>query len=85
MPHPFTTISEALSQSKSSSFGVVYKNGKFTANDPLSFFGRKLPDPELTFDTANNKILVNVHMNGSIKNVTVYNGSYYSDNIPGVW
>lgn len=38
MPHPFTTISEALSQSRSRTFGVVYKNGKFTANDPLSFF-----------------------------------------------
>ncbi|NQX47778.1 hypothetical protein HQN87_20855 [Paenibacillus tritici] len=24
-------------------------------------------------------------MNGSIKNVTVYNDSYYSDDIPGVW
>lgn len=85
MPHPFTTISEALSQPKSSHFGVLYKNGRYTANDPHSFFGRKLPDPELTFDVANNKTLVNVHMNGSIKNVTVYNSSYYSDNIPGVW
>lgn len=84
MPHPFTTFSEALSQPRSLYFGVVYQDGKYTANDPVSFFGRKLPDPELTFDTGNNKTLVNVHMNGSIKNVTVYNGSYYSDNIPGV-
>lgn len=81
----FKTISEALAQRKSRYFGVVYKNGQYTANDGLSFFGRKLPDSELTFDIANNKTLVNVNMNGSIKFLTVYNGQYASDNIPGVW
>ncbi|GGG13061.1 glycoside hydrolase [Paenibacillus albidus] len=85
MPHPFTSISEALLQPRSRHFGVVYQNGSYTANDPLSFFARKLPDPELTFDFSNNKTLVNVYANGSIKNITVYNGSYSSDNIPGVW
>lgn len=85
MPQSFKTISEALAQPKSRYFGVVYENGRYAANDELSFFGRKLPDPELTFDIANNKTLVNVNMNGSIKFVTVYNGQYASDNIPGVW
>lgn len=85
MPQSFQSISEALAQPKSRYFGVVYENGRFAANDELSFFGRKLPDPELTFDISNNKILVNVNMNGSVKYVTVYNGQYASDNIPGVW
>lgn len=85
MPLPFKTINEALLQPRSRYFGLVYKDGCYTANDDVSFFGRKLPDPELTFDIANNKTLVNVNINGSIKFVTIYNGSYYSDNIPGVW
>ncbi|WP_178024931.1 hypothetical protein [uncultured Paenibacillus sp.] len=81
----FKTISEALALPKSRFFGVVYENGRHAANDEVSFFGLKLPDPELTFDISNNKTLVNVNMNGSIKYVTVYSGQYASDNIPGVW
>ncbi|RCX23650.1 hypothetical protein DFP94_1011252 [Fontibacillus phaseoli] len=81
----FNTISEALSQPKSRFFGVGYENGRYAANDEVSFFRHKLPDPELTFDISNNKTLVNVNMNGLIKYITVYNGQYASDNIPGVW
>ncbi|GJM78861.1 hypothetical protein HMSSN139_13570 [Paenibacillus sp. HMSSN-139] len=81
----FKSISEALALPRSRFFGVVYENGRYAANDEVSFFGLKLPDPELTFDISNNKTLVNVNMNGSIKYVTVYNGQYASDNIPGVW
>ncbi|MET3545675.1 hypothetical protein ABID47_002286 [Paenibacillus favisporus] len=85
MPQSFITISEALKQPRSRYFGIVYKNGCYTANDSMSFFGRKLPDSELTFDIANNTTLINVNMNGSLKHVNVYNGQYASDNIPGVW
>ncbi|OMF30767.1 hypothetical protein BK133_16655 [Paenibacillus sp. FSL H8-0548] len=85
MPHPFMSISEALSQPRSRFFGVTYQDGSYLAKDEMSFFGRKLPDPELSFDISNNKTLVNVNMNGSIKLVSIYHGNYYSDNIPGVW
>lgn len=85
MPHPFLSVNDALTQPRSRYFGVTYKDGSYAAHDEMSFFGRKLPDPELTFDISNNKTLVNVNMNGSIKFVSVYHGNYYSDNIPGVW
>lgn len=85
MAHRYTNVKEALAEPKSRYFGVTYQNGTYTAKDDKSFFGRKLPDPELTFDIANNKTLVNVSINGSIKYVSIYHGNYYSDNIPGVW
>lgn len=85
MSQSFQSINEALAQPKSKFFGVAYKDGSYTAKDELSFFARKLPDPELSFDISNNKTLVNVNMDGSLKLVSIYHGNYYSDNIPGVW
>lgn len=45
----FKTISEALALPKSRFFGVVYENGRYAANDEMSFFGLKLPRPRTDF------------------------------------
>jgi len=81
----FSTIEEALAAPKSRFFGVTYRDGKYAAHDSKSFFGKRIPDPELTFDVTNNKVLANLDLDGTIKFLTVYRGNYYSDNIPGVW
>lgn len=81
----YDTISDALAATKSQFFGVTNRAGVYTANDSESFFGKKLPDPELTFDVSNNKVLANLSLDGTLKHLTVYHGNYYSDTIPGVW
>jgi hypothetical protein len=81
----FGTIQEALSQPTSKYFRVSHLNGHYESGDELSFFGKRLPDNELTFDISNNKALANVSLNGSIKGISLYRSSYISDHIPGVW
>ncbi|MBW8347907.1 hypothetical protein K0H71_00430 [Bacillus sp. IITD106] len=81
----FNSIKDALKQPKSKHFWISSYNGRYQYGDKESFFGKKLPDQYLTFDISNNKVLANVNSNGSISNLTIYRGCYFSDDIPGVW
>jgi hypothetical protein len=79
------TIADALSEARSTHFRVSHRAGRFVAGDDASFFARRLPDPEVTFDVSNNKVLTNVSLGGSVKLVSIYRGQYGADDIPGVW
>lgn len=79
------SIGELLKLPRSRFFGIACEDGAYTAKDEVSFFGKTLPDPEASFDISNNKALVNVGLTGAISHLSVYNGNYATDNIPGVW
>ena len=82
----FKSIEEALSQKTSKYFWIMRdENGQMKCGDPQSFYGKNINDDKLTFDVSNNKVLVNVSFDGSIKNFTSYRKSFEVDSIPGVW
>ncbi len=81
----FNTIKQALSQETSKNFWVKCVDGSAEIGDPVSFFSKNVFDENLTFDIANNKVLANISLNGSIKHLSIYRSSYRVDCIPGVW
>ncbi len=67
-------------------FWVEYANGVATCGHAESLYARKIPDPYLVYDVSNNRALVNVQLNGTIKHFNVYRGCYASDSLaPGIW
>jgi hypothetical protein len=84
----FQTIKEALASPKSKQFWISCKDGKYEAGNETSFYSKLEPDEYLTYDISNNKVLVNVLYNGTIKYLTIYRSDYYCDTghfWPGVW
>jgi len=57
--------------------------------DPASKYISERNLEDLTFDISNNKALVNVGVQGAIKNLTIYRDSYrvagHPNSLPGVW
>lgn len=84
----FSTIQDALSSPRSDYFWLSYKDRNFETGNKQGFYSKLQPDEHLTYDISNNKVLVNVSFNGSIKYVTIFRGDYYCDTghfWPGVW
>jgi hypothetical protein len=83
------TIRDMLIQPWGKLFWIERKGGKYRMGDPSSKYGGNLNFEDLTFDISNNKVLANVGLQGSIKNLTIYRDSYRvstsSGNLPGVW
>ena len=72
----FITIKEALSQETSRHFWVSCKDGIMESGDKESFYSKDLIHENLLFDISNNKVLANCSINGTVKNLTIYRGSY---------
>jgi hypothetical protein len=66
-------------------FRATFREGRGQGGDPVSFFASRLPDPELSFDVSNNKVLANVGGHGAIRSITIYRGQHGVDDMPGVW
>jgi len=82
----FASIEDALSSPTSKFFWVSYAPGVTDYGDKESYYGKRICDKHLTFDISNNKVLVNMSLDGSIKFFTTYRQSYPADNnLPGVW
>lgn len=81
----FKTMKEALEQSKNKFFWVSCKEGVFENGDCKSFYGKLSLNNDLTFDISNNKALVSMDHNGSLRTITFYRSCYRVDAGPGFW
>jgi len=82
----FKSIDEAISGPKSNFFWVSIAPRSTECGNKESYYAKRICDENLTFDVSNNKVLVNVNLNGTIKFFTTYRQSYPADNsLPGVW
>lgn len=81
----FKSVEEALSQPLGKYFWISREGTQIKCGNEDSFYRKNVFDENLTFDISNNKVLANVSMDGSIKYISVYRGSYEADSIPGVW
>jgi hypothetical protein len=82
-PLSFADLHEALSQPWGTLFWLERKSGKYQMGDPQSDFNANLDFEHLTFDISNNKVLANMTLNGTLKNVTIYRDSYRMTCAPG--
>jgi hypothetical protein len=79
-------IEHLLAGPTSDLFWVEYADGQATCGHADSLYAQKIPDPYLVYDVSNNRAMVNVELNGSIKHFNVYRGGYASDPMaPGIW
>jgi len=87
MRHKYSSILEALSGRTSQYFWAsISKEGEENCGNPVSYFAKEFKSQHLTFDISNNRVLANVNINGSIKDLTLYYQSYPIDSeMPGVW
>jgi hypothetical protein len=86
MKVPFRTIEEALAMLRSNTFWISRDQGSVDSGNGESFYRNNRSFENLTFDISNNKILVHMSVNGTIKALAVYGESYPVDSIlPGVW
>ena len=89
------SIKEALSKPWGKMFYIERINGIYKMGDTLSHFDKNKNFEALTFDISNNKILANVGVQGTIKNLTVFRDTYFANcsesssltggSWPGVW
>jgi len=79
----FEHMSQALSQPWGNLFWIERKDGKYRMGDSQSDFNNNLDFEHLTFDVSNNKVLANMTLNGTLKNVTIYRDSYHMTCAPG--
>ena len=89
-----TSIQNALHQPWSSLFYIERKNGVYHMGDSGSQYDKNHDFTHLTFDISNNKVLANMGIQGTLKNVTIYRDSYFANcgpkeggegGWPGVW
>jgi len=77
----FKSIEEALSQSLGRYFWVSREGSRIKCGNEDSFYHKNIFDKNLTFDISNNKVLANVSVDGSIKSISVFRGSYEVDSM----
>ena len=65
------SIDHLLAGPTSDLFWVEYVRGAATCGHAQSLYAQKIPDQYLVFDTSNNRALVNVELNGVVKNFSV--------------
>ncbi|MHC4986391.1 MAG: hypothetical protein ACYTFO_09590, partial [Planctomycetota bacterium] len=82
----FDSIEAALDGPTGELFWVEFADGQATCGHNDSFYAAKIPDPYLTFDVSNNKVLTNLQLNGAIKHFASYRDCYAADPMaPGIW
>ena len=89
------SIKEAISKPWGKLFYIERIDGKYKMGDTISQFNNNKEFEHLTFDISNNKVLANVGIQGSLKRMTIYRDSYFSNcsppsgltdgSWPGVW
>ncbi len=83
------SIGEALARPWGKTFWIERANGQYRMGDRASRYFDNHDFEDLTFDISNNKVLANVDMRGSLKNLTIYRASYGVAGTPsslaGVW
>jgi hypothetical protein len=83
---PYENVHAAINGDTSDHFWAsVDENGNESYGNERSYFAKNPTDEELTFDISNNRVLANVNLNGTIKDLTVYHDDHQVDSIPGVW
>jgi hypothetical protein len=86
MKVPFRTVAEALAMPRSNTFWISRDQGSVDSGNRESFYRNNRSFENLTFDISNNKVLVHMSVNGTIKALAAYRASYPVDSIlPGVW
>jgi hypothetical protein len=90
-----SSIREALNAPWGKLFYVERIAGNYKMGDTVSHYNSNKNFEALTFDISNNKVLANVGVQGTLKNLTFYRDSYFANcspspgltdgNWPGVW
>lgn len=88
-------INAALSKPWGKLFCIERINGNYCMGDTMSHFNNNKDFEHLTFDISNNKVLANMGIQGTLKNITVYRDTYFANcsppsgltdgSWPGVW
>ena len=66
-------------------FQVKVKDGKYSTENQVSYYGKKLPDDTFSFDVSNQKVQANLDEFGTIRHITFFHGNYLMESKPGVW
>lgn len=66
-------------------FQVKVKDGKYSTENQVSYYGKKLPDDTFSFDISNQKVQANLDEFGTIRHITFFHGNYLMESKPGVW
>ncbi len=83
--HAQTLPGEALRQPWGTLFRMERTGGILHQGDAYSHFNGNRDFEHLTFDTGNNKVLVNMGPQGEIKFLTIYRDSYRGASYPRGW
>ncbi|HYK88861.1 MAG TPA: hypothetical protein VE398_08830 [Acidobacteriota bacterium] len=82
-------IRELLARPWGKMFWIERVNGGYRMGDSASKYSNNLSFEHLTFDISNNKVLANMGVQGTLKNLTIYRGSYgvigTPSSLAGVW
>ena len=57
-------------------FQVKVKDGKYSTENQVSYYGKKLPDDTFSFDISNQKVQANLDEFGTIRHITFFLGNY---------
>ncbi|MHA4809504.1 glycoside hydrolase family 125 protein [Flavitalea flava] len=88
------SIEETINLPWSKLFYIERCNGKYHMGDSVSQYDGNKNFKYLTFDISNNKVLANLGVQGTLKNISMYRNSYFanagpkagsSGGWPGVW
>ena len=58
--------------------------GKYSTENQVSYYGKKLPDDTFSFDVSNQKVQANLDEFGTIRHITFFHGNYLMESKPGV-
>ena len=64
-------------------FQVKVKDGKYSTENQVSYYGKKLPDDTFSFDISNQKVQANLDEFGTIRHITFFHGNYLMESKPG--
>ena len=85
-PTAFRSIREALSHPLGRFFWISRAtDGRVCCGDPESFYANNRDLERVTFDVSNGRALVSVGLQGVIKTITFFRGTYLADRGPGGW
>ena len=63
-------------------FQVKVKDGKYSTENQVSYYGKKLPDDTFSFDVSNQKVQANLDEFGTIRHITFFHGNYLMESKP---
>ena len=78
-------VEEAWQTPENNFYNITSVQNKEASTNKDSYYGHLLPDKDFSIDISNQKMLASLDEKGTIKNISFFRDSYYTEDKPGTW